>query len=389
MPSHQIDERFAQARHEIEQLTHETLHLYRHVNLLYRIGEAIADSAEPDEICRLVLRECVRILRARSGRIEMADGRTFGPTPLAPGEALRVPIETRNGLLGTLTIHDDRGRFFTAADEKLVRAVARHAGVAIENNRLVQGLIQKNEELQTLDRMKDEFVRNVSHELRTPLASIKGFAATILQDADMPAETLREFVGIIDDESDRLVALVNDILDLSKIMAGRMRYVMQPSRLETLLSEVVRLLRVLAAEKGVELMLEVSDPVELNLDPARIAQVFKNLVGNAIKFTDVGTVRVRQWLADGEARVEVSDTGDGIPAGELGQIFESFYRVEGGSRAREGTGLGLALVRGILEAHGAHLDVSSEEGRGSTFTVRFPLGEQGQASHEPQDPDRR
>jgi two-component system phosphate regulon sensor histidine kinase PhoR len=220
-------------------------------------------------------------------------------------------------------------------------------------------------------------VRNVSHELRTPLASIKGFAATILHDPDMPAETAREFVGIINDESDKLVVIVNDILDLSKMMAGHMRYVRERLPLEPLVGEVVRLLSVLAQEKGLALDLEVADPACVHGDRNRMAQVFKNLIGNAIKFTDGGGIRVRQWVADGEVHVAVADTGSGIPAADLPHIFENFYRVEGGDRLREGTGLGLALVRMILDAHVARLEVESEEGRGSVFTVHLPLAGEG------------
>lgn len=374
-----LEERLAACRREVQELTAETLNLYRQVNLLYRIGDAIAESAEVEAICRLVLRECVRIVRARAGVVELEQGGRWGEAPPAPRDVLSVPIETRNGRLGTITVYDKRQGFFTAADEKLMRAVARQAGVAIDNNRLVQGLIQKNEELEALDRMKSEFVSNVSHELRTPLTSIKGFAATILQDEEMPREVLREFVGIINDESDKLVAIVDDILDLSKMMAGHMRYDMQRRPVESIVREVVRLLGVLAEKKGLTLECEIVDPAVARLDANRFAQVLKNLIGNAIKFTDRGGVRVRQWVEGGEVHVAVADTGEGIPPDQLSRIFEKFYRVENVVHTREGTGLGLALARMILDAHGARLTVESEPGRGSVFTVHVPVatGEDG------------
>jgi len=374
-----VDDRLAASKAEIEALTQETLNLYRQVNLLYRIGESINACLSSAEVCQLVLRESCKILRASAGIIELDDGTQHGAAPEAPTSELRVPIENAHGRLGTVTLFDKRIGFFTAADEKLIRAVARQAGIALENNRLIQGLLQKNQELAqvnkeltALDRMKSDFVSNVSHELRTPLASIKGFAATILVDEEMPTEVVREFVGIINEESDKLVVIINDILDLSKMMSGHMKYELSRSPMEAVLTDVVRLLSVLAERKGLTLTLEILDPCWVEMDVNRMAQVFKNLVGNAIKFTDSGGVRVRQWTEEDEVCVAVMDTGEGIAPAQLPHIFDKFYRIENVVHTREGTGLGLALVRSILERHGGRVDVESRLGEGSTFTVRMP-----------------
>ena len=390
-----IDERLAASRAEIEALTQETLNLYRQVNLLYRIGESINACLSPSEVCQLVLRESCKILRAGSGVIELDDGTRHGSAPASPSSELRVPIENAHGHLGTVALYDKRAGFFSAADEKLIRAVARQAGIALENNRLIQGLMQKNQELATLnedlkavDRMKSDFVSNVSHELRTPLASIKGFAATILVDEDMPREVVREFVGIIDEESDKLVVIINDILDLSKMMSGHMKYDVARARMESVLVDVVRLLGVLAHKKGLELTLDILDGGWVEMDVNRIAQVFKNLLGNAIKFTDHGAIRVTQWLDGDQVCVAVADTGEGIPEAQLPHIFDKFYRVENVVHTREGTGLGLALVRSILERHGATVEVESQLGEGSTFTVRMPRAADPEAAGVEANPHR-
>jgi signal transduction histidine kinase len=375
-----LQERLAASQIEIEALTQETLNLYRQVNLLYRIGESINACLSPTDVCQLVLRECCKILRAATGRIDLDDGFALGTTPENIDSQLSVPIENAHGHLGDVTVYNKKNGFFSAADEKLIRAVARQAGIALENNRLIQGLISKNQELErlndelkALDQMKSDFVSNVSHELRTPLASIKGFAATILLDDEMPAEIQREFVGIINDESDKLSVIINDILDISKMMSGHMKFDVRPSRLESVVQEVVKLLGVLADKKALRLEFQLVDSAEVLLDPTRFAQVLKNLLGNAIKFTDEGAVTVTQWVEGEEACVAIEDTGEGIPEDQLSYIFEKFYRVENVVHTKEGTGLGLALVRNIVDHHQGRIEVRSRVGEGSTFTVRLPL----------------
>jgi signal transduction histidine kinase len=375
-----FEERLAASKVEIEALTQETLNLYRQVNLLYRIGESMNACLSPEDVGQLVLRESCKILRATSGRIVLDDGLTLGARPDVVDSELQVPIENAHGHLGTVTIYNKRNGFFTAADEKLIRAVARQAGIALENNRLIQGLMTKNrelerlnDELKALDQMKSDFVSNVSHELRTPLASIKGFAATILADDEMPPEIQREFVGIINDESDKLSVIINDILDISKMMSGHMKFDVRPGALENVIFDVVKLLNMLAERKGLTLTFDLIDPALVLMDATRVSQVLKNLVGNAVKFTDEGGVRLTQWIEGDMVCLAVEDTGEGIPEDHLPYIFEKFYRVENVVHTKEGTGLGLALVRTIVDHHRGTIEVRSRPGEGSTFTVRLPL----------------
>ncbi len=377
-----VEGRLASSKAENEALTQETLNLYRQVNLLYRIGESINACSSTVDLGHLVLRESCKIVRAMTGVLELTDGTRLGRMPPEPASILTVPIENAHGHLGTVTVYDKRSGDFSAADEKLIRAIARQAGIALENNRLIQGLLSKNselerlnDELKALDRMKSDFVSNVSHELRTPLASIKGFAATILLDPEMPEEILREFVGIIDHESDKLTVIINDILDVSKIMSGYMRIDLTAVRVAPVVQDVVKLLSVLAQKNGLELTLDVVDDPLVLMDEARIAQVLKNLVGNAIKFTDSGFVRLKVYTQEGFALISIEDSGVGIPEAQLPLIFDKFYRVENIVHTKEGTGLGLALVRTIVHHHHGHVDVVSQLGVGSTFTVCLPLAQ--------------
>ncbi len=322
----------------------------------------------------------MRILRARGGRIALDDGRAWGEAPLSPSSQLSVPIETPAGRIGEVAVYDKKRGEFSAADDKLIRALARQAGIALRNNELIAGLRVHNEELgrlntelRVLDGLKDEFVSNVSHELRTPLASIKGFASTILSDPEMPPEVLQEFVGIIDTESDKLIVIINDILDIQRALSGSLALDLQRRPLQAVVARIIQLLTIQADDKGLTLDFECADEVNLPYDDTRLGQVFTNLIGNAIKFTDSGGVRVRQWVAEGEARVSIADTGIGIPTEALEQVFEKFFRVENVVHTKEGTGLGLSLVQSICARHGGRVEVDSTPGEGSVFTVHLPL----------------
>lgn len=373
------------SKKHIEQLSEEVLDLYRQVNLLYRLGDVFNAGLERPQICQLLIKESCKVLRARAGRVVLDDGFSIGRVIEDPDSVLSVAVETLQGHIGEITLYDKRRGFFSAADEKLVRAVARQAGVALENSRRIAGLVEQNKTLERLNaelnqiaQMKNDFVSNVSHELRTPLASIKGFAATIIDDEEMPTEVVREFVGIINDESDKLVVIINDLLDVSKMLSGNLTYQLAPWPLERVVDEVVVLLDIQARAKGLELTLDVRDRAIVSLDNIRMSQVLTNLIANAIKFTDEGAVTVRQWVADGEAHVAVIDSGIGIRADLLPRIFDRFYRVENVVHTKEGTGLGLALVRGIVDYHRGRVEVESEEGQGSTFTVHLPLLREGE-----------
>ena len=221
-----------------------------------------------------------------------------------------------------------------------------------------------------------DFVANVSHDLKTPLTAIQGFAQAILDGAASDDEARRHAAAIIFEEADRLHRLVEDLLDLARIDAGQMAFTMAPLDLTSVLRAVTERLGMRAAEKGVRLESRVGPLPGLVGDGDRLAQVFTNLLDNAIKHSPPGgAVTATSEVLKGRVLIHVDDTGPGIPPGELSRIFERFYQVDKSRRGDEsrGVGLGLAISREIVQAHGGRLSAQSARGSGSRFTVSLPL----------------
>jgi len=229
-------------------------------------------------------------------------------------------------------------------------------------------------DLRRAERLRRELTANVSHELRTPLTSIKGFAETLLGGAMADEAACRRFLTIIDGEAARLMKLVDDLMDLSRLEARVVSMDPAPVRLDELATEVLGRMRVQAERHRIALRAARAEPVVALADRDRILQVITNLVDNAIKFTpEGGTVEVSVGSTAAGATIAVTDTGRGIPADDLTRIFDRFYRVER-SRSRDagGTGLGLAIARHIVETHGGRITVASRVNAGSTFEVTLP-----------------
>jgi two-component system phosphate regulon sensor histidine kinase PhoR len=233
-------------------------------------------------------------------------------------------------------------------------------------------------EIETLNRVRQDFVANVSHELRTPLTSIRGYAETLLDGGLEDAANREGFVGIIRDQTLRLEALVSDLLSLAELENPEARLHRERFDLRDSAERVAGASRPAAERAGLALEVEPGDPVPLDADRTRLEQVLANLIDNAVKYTERGSVRVRVGHDDGAAWCEVTDTGPGIPLEDQGRIFERFYRVDK-ARAREkgGTGLGLSIVKHILALHGGHISVRSTPGTGSTFRFVVPAGDSG------------
>jgi two-component system phosphate regulon sensor histidine kinase PhoR len=228
-------------------------------------------------------------------------------------------------------------------------------------------------EVRRTDQIRRDFVANVGHELRTPLAAIKSVVDTLTAGAIEEPEVAREFLGRADLEVDRLVQMVEELMELSRIESGVLPLSVAPTNIAGLLSEAVERLRPQAERKDITLSLDVDGAIEFPVDGRRIEHAIVNLVHNAIKFTpEGGSVAVTAERQPDALEIKVSDTGIGIASEDLTRIFERFYKVDQ-ARAGIGSGLGLAVVKHTVEAHGGSVHAESGRGRGSTFKITVPL----------------
>ena len=227
-----------------------------------------------------------------------------------------------------------------------------------------------------ISQMKSDFVSNVSHELRTPLASISMLGEFLRSGREIDRPRLQKYGEYIESESQRLAKLINNILDFSKIESGQREYAFQEYHLEHVIAEVLHVFEVRLQQHGFYVTLTAPDePLPpVTIDPEAVTQAISNLIDNAIKYSDASReIRVRAWHEAGSVFVSVTDYGLGIPRDELKKIFDRFHRVSTGLVHNvKGSGLGLSLVKHIVEAHGGSVTVTSEVGRGSTFTLQFP-----------------
>jgi PAS domain S-box-containing protein len=238
-----------------------------------------------------------------------------------------------------------------------------------------QALAEQNERLRELDRLKDEFISLVSHELRTPLTSIRGYLELLLDGgAGELTEDQNRFLGVVDRNSKRLMHLVGDLLFLAQVEAGKLTLDLGHVDLDDVVTEAVEAAKPIADEKGIELRSAVEPTPPMVGDRGRLAQVLDNLVSNALKFsTDGGSVDVQVSSSNGEAVLEVRDNGIGISPAEQEHLFDRFFRSsEATERAIPGTGLGLTIVKAIVERHEGTIEVESAEGQGTTMRVRLP-----------------
>jgi len=298
---------------------------------------------------------------------------------------LGVPLMREGEVIGALIVRRKRTGPFADDTVELVKSFAAQSALAVHNARLFQEIEQKGRELEAASRHKSEFLANMSHELRTPLNAVLGYAE-LIQDGiygDVP-DKMRDVLERIQQNGRHLLGLINDVLDLSKIEAGQLTLAPVDYSMRELVLDVVSATEALAAEKA--LALEVDVPADLPRgrgDERRLTQVLLNLVSNAIKFTEAGSVCVRAKVEDGSFVVAVTDTGVGIAPEDRERIFEEFQQVDTSSTRRKGgTGLGLAIARRIVELHGGRIWVESTPGRGSTFAFTLPLrlGEREEAA---------
>jgi PAS domain S-box-containing protein len=241
----------------------------------------------------------------------------------------------------------------------------------------------RNREIDRANRLKTEFVASMSHELRTPLHTIIGFAELMAEELEGPLnEKQKRFVGHIHKDSLHLLELINDVLDLSRIEAGRLELRLEAFDMMAAIDEVLATIRPQAVAKSLTLGARVPLSISLHADRVRFKEILYNLLSNAVKFTpEGGRIRVDAITRDSLAEVSVSDTGVGIPAEEQAAVFDKFYQVGSTTRGvREGTGLGLAITKQLVEAHGGRIWLESEPGRGSHFHFTMPVEEAPRAN---------
>lgn len=235
-------------------------------------------------------------------------------------------------------------------------------------------VLQDLTDIRRHERYEKEFASNVSHELRTPIAGIRSIAEALLSGAKNDQEVVDSFLNTIISESDRLSALIDDMMEIAKLDAGVAVTRKAISAVADVVDRAITILKPHAENRNIELQIGVPEDLTGFFDPNQILQVVRNLVDNAIKYTpESGSVEVGARNEGADLLIWVKDTGIGIPHGEMDRIFDRFYRVDKArSRRLGGTGLGLAIVKDIVDAHGGRITVDTQLGRGSTFTVVLP-----------------
>jgi signal transduction histidine kinase/CheY-like chemotaxis protein len=296
-----------------------------------------------------------------TGVIELAAVR---PWRDIDGELLELVRETI-----AITLEVAKGRAAARAHLEQTRQQA------CELERASATLRQKAEELEEASAYKSRFLANMSHELRTPLNAIIGFSE-LMYDGSVPLdeETTHEYLGDILSSGRHLLQLINDVLDLAKVEAGKLEFFAEPIELSRVVGEVLAVLRSASSKHQVVVTSEIEAAVErLVLDPGRLKQVLYNYLSNALKFTPPkGRVTIRASAVGDRVRIEVEDTGLGIPPDQVGRLFADFQQTEDGARKGGGTGLGLALTKRLVEAQGGEVGVRSVVGKGSTFFATLP-----------------
>jgi GAF domain-containing protein len=289
---------------------------------------------------------------------------------------LVVPLMREDQVIGALAVNRRAPGEFSPEVVELLKTFATQSALAIQNARLFREVEEKGRQLAVASQHKSQFLANMSHELRTPLNAVLGYTELILDETfgDVP-EPIRDSLERARNSGQHLLGLINDVLDLSKIEAGQLTLSLADYAMEEVTHAVATNVESLAAEK--KLALRVTVPPDLppgRGDSRRIAQVLLNLVGNALKFTEAGEVRVEVTVSDGAFTVSVADTGPGISEADQVKIFEEFQQADSSStRKKGGTGLGLAIAKRIVELHGGRIWVESTLGRGSTFRFALPV----------------
>jgi signal transduction histidine kinase len=354
--------------------------------LLARVAEALARSLDQrqmlDASSRLLVPDfadlCVVDVISDDGTLEryppqappVTDQAVRMGTPVVEPSLLSVPLRIRGSVIGAVTCAIvQSGRAYGEGDLRFAEAIAERTALAIENARAHADAREAN-------RLKDDFLATLSHELRTPLNAILGYTR-MLRTSSIAHERRGAALEIVERNAAALAQIVNDVLDISRVVTGKLVVHVQPVVLPRLIDDAIATLLPAATAKGVQVRAHVAPDVQtIVADPDRMQQVLWNLLSNAVKFTPRGgQVSVNARQVDGQTDIVVTDTGEGIPREFLPHVFERFRQADTRmAGVRSGLGIGLAIARHIVEMHGGTIEAESAgAGKGSTFRIRLPI----------------
>ncbi|MCA9671823.1 MAG: response regulator [Myxococcales bacterium] len=412
-------------------MANEVLTAYREINLLYKLSDQLAGTLKSQRQVAVALEEATRVIRGSWGAALLleqdekkprvagsfgeqtsadeqlthtlwqvvserqkpeivndlhADERFSGATGSAVRALLWAPLSTKRRLLGLLAIGSNRpGQEYAAADLSLLTTIASQVAPALENASLYENLERLVEErtrelfeakelAEAGSLAKSRFLANMSHELRTPLNALLGYAQLLRRGGDL-SDKQRQGLDVIARSGEHLLTLINDLLDLSKIEAGKLELESEALALRELVGDLAETFRLRAQERGIafEHQVDAEVPGAVRGDARKLRQVLINLLSNAIKYTDEGTVTFRVRAQDGAIRFEVEDSGIGIAPEDQEQVFQAFRQVVRRGRVHQGTGLGLAISQQLVRAMGGDLSMRSAPGAGSTFWFSLQL----------------
>jgi signal transduction histidine kinase len=316
---------------------------------------------------------------------ELQDANTHrvGELTLAAGfhSVLVLPLVGPEEILGALVVQRRAAGDFPPNTISLMQTFADQSVIAMHNAELFREVEERGRQLQLANEHKSQFFANMSHELRTPLNAVLGYAELLVDGlyGALPTKA-GEVLERVQANGRHLLGLINDVLDISKIEAGQLALSMSDYSMRSVVESVVASTESLARAKGLALTAEIADDLPIGRgDERRLTQVFLNIVGNAIKFTEQGSVDIRARAVNGAYDIVVRDTGPGIAPDDQGRIFDEFQQVDASNtRQKGGTGLGLSIARHLTQMHGGTISLSSELGAGSEFRVILPVRASGE-----------
>lgn len=347
-------------------------------------GIVISDCRQPDMPLIYVNPEFERMSGYMANEIVGKNCRFLqGPdTDQSQVDKLRIAIKKGESCTVTLLNYKKNGETFwnelTISPVKNEQQELTHfIGIQVDASsrvRTLQELIKSKETAEESSRLKTDFLNAISHELRTPLTVMLGNLPLLTDQDDLPdAEEIAEIAKDVEDSGNYLLELINELLDISRIEENRLPLFPIPLDIQDTAEEIIRSLSSVASKKGIELSLQI-DTFTVVADQKRLKQILYNVIGNAIKFTDSGSVKVYIYHKNNQGTIQVTDTGSGIKPGFLPYVFDVFKQENStATRSKSGSGLGLAITKKLVELQGGEISVESEYLSGSTFTINFPI----------------